>query len=327
MPSHIEPLMIRKKTKSPLRLWPCLLFLLVATLQSCIFEDMDSCVRYDITLKVVNADGFQLPKETVDSVNLFLFDKNGYARMVSADRNNKFTLGYSKNEVLTLVAWGNLKNDSLLLPQLSKGQKPEDVLITLNQLEDYALNPSDLFYARYTIQVENEAVNVNGANSNLQGAQAVPTNLRSAVSIDTIAICMKRIVASLTVTGQHMEKRYGTDTTGYHFVVSSPNDALNFMGQLVGDTARYAPVSTINAAGQLVTQAIRVLPTPDDGAVTVALYKGNSLLFSTCKDCKEKPLRAIADKRLEILIDFASSQVGVSVHVVPWGEVQQNTEL
>lgn len=300
--------------------------LLLGTLQSCIFEDMEPCVQYDLTLKIVGSNGLQLPSETVDSISLFLFDTNGYVRMVSAGRSNDFTIGYPKEEALTLIAWGNLKKDSLLVPLLSRGQQPEEVMVTLRQLEAFSMNPTDLFYARYTVTLGQEEVLVDRAAP--LSDESETRALRAAKArVDTLPLSLERIVASLTITGQYMDRRFGTDTAGYHFVVYSPRDALNFMGTLAGDTARYAPATTMNTAGQLITPAIRVLPTPVDGALTVALFRGDSLLYTTSLDSRGEPLRAVAGKQLDILLDFRYSYVKVSVDVVPWGEVRQNTEL
>jgi len=302
------------------------IIVLLGAFQSCIFEDMEPCVQYDLTLKIVDSNGLQLPSETVDSIHLFLFDKKGYVRMVSTGRSNDFTIGYLKEEALTLIAWGNLKKDSLLVPELSRGQLPEEVIITLRQLEAFAVNPTDLFYARYTVTLGQDEALIGKATSLTHGVET--SDLRAAkASVDTLTLSLERIVASLTITGQYMDRRFGTDTAGYHFVVYSPRDALSFMGTLAGDTARYAPATTMNTAGQLVTPAIRVLPTPVDGALTVALFRGDSLLYTTSLDSRGKPLRAVAGKQLDILLDFRYSYVKVSVDVVPWGEVRQDTEL
>jgi|WetSurMetagenome_2_1015567.scaffolds.fasta_scaffold35882_3 hypothetical protein len=281
-------------------------------LGGCVLENMGDCTQYKLTVKIVGADGYELPSGTVDTVNVYLFDKTGFVRMVQTDKDNDFIFGYDKDDELTLVTWGNLKKDSLLVPTLTKGENPEEVLVQLRELEGYDLSSTDLFYARYTVH----------------GDSVVPALLRStSASSDTITLSLERMVASLSITGKYMSERFGTDTAGYRFVVRSAKNALNFLGVPAGDTASYVPGTSMNTDGQLVTPVIRVLPTLTDETLVVDLYRGSTLLYSTTTDSEGNALRAIAGKQLNVTLDFRYSFVRVTVTVTPWGEVVQDTEL
>jgi hypothetical protein len=297
----------------------CILSFLVCSLQSCVLEDMDHCTQYELTVRIVGTDGYELPSGTVDTVNMYLFNEDGFVRMVSTGRNSDFMFGYEKEETLTLVAWGNLKKDSLLVPTLVKGESLESALVALRKLEDYNLGATDLFYSRYT---------VHGDSAVAAASSSSAVSLRSSnASTDTLTLSLERMVASVSIMGKSMSERFGTDTTGYRFAVYSTKDALNFLGVPSGDMALYVPGTSMDALGQLVTSVIRVLPTPTDGMLTVALYRGNELLYSTCTDSDGNALQAVAGKQLNVVLDFRYSFVRVTVTVTPWGEVTQNTEL
>jgi hypothetical protein len=300
----------------------CLLFLLTCTLQSCIFEDMGSCAQYELTVKIVGTDGYELPSGTVDTVNVYLFDKTGFVRMVSTDKNNNFIFGYNKDEPLTIVTWGNMKRDSLLVPTLKQGETIDEALVELRKIEEYNLSSTDLFYARYSVHGDSVVSETASA-----GSSKVLALRSSAASTDTMTLTLQRMVASLSITGQYMSERFGTDTAGYHFVVRSTKDALNFLGTPAGDTASYTPATSMNEKGQLVTSVIRVLPTPDEGTLTIELYRGSNLLYSTTTDSNGDSLNAVAGKQLNVLLDFRYSFVRVTVTVTPYGEVTQDTNL
>jgi hypothetical protein len=306
-----------------------IVFMLLAVLQSCIFEDMEDCVQYDLTVKLLGSDGEELVSGTVDTVNIYLFDRNGFVRMIPIGRNSDFTFGCDKEDSLTLVAWGNLKQDSLIVPTLSKGETLEEALVSLRWLNGCNMSPTDLFYSRYTVlqhaqQISGSALRSNNGLDAGAGGVALRS---SSITVDTMTLSLERMAATLIVTGQYMDKLFGTVTTGYRFVVRNPRDAFNFLGNPVGDTAVYEPGTTLNAAGQIVTPVVRVLPTPTDGALIVELYRGDNLLYSTSTDSGGEPLRAVAGKQLNVLLDFRYSFIQVTVTVVPWGTVTQDTEL
>ena len=306
-------------------------------LGSCVLEDMDNCAQYKLTVKIVGTDGYELPSGTVDTVNVYLFDEAGFVRMVSTDKSGDLMFGYDKDQELTLVAWGNLKKDSLVVPTLTKGESPEEALVELRKLEDYDLSSTDLFYARYTVRGDSvveateataTAVAVVGEGTVTASSSSLAGLRSSGASSDTLTLSLERMVASLSITGKYMSERFGTDTASYHFVVRSTKDALNFLGSPAGDTASYVPGTSVDADEQLVTPVIRVLPTPTDETLIIDLYRGDSLLYSTTTDSDGNALQAIAGKQLNVVLIFSYSFVRVTVTVTPWGEeVVQDTEL
>jgi len=288
-------------------------------LQGCVLEDMSDCAQYELTVNVVSPDGDALPDNVLETVGLYLFNQEGFVRMLSMSQERKAVFGYVKNEPLTLVAWGNLKQDSLVIPSLSKGQSLESALVRLRKLNSFDLTSTDLFYSFHRIADSADVSNVN--------ISASSASTRSAIDERTLTLSLSRMVASMNIVGKNMDVRFGTDTVGYHFVVCSTNDAINFLAAPSGDTASYAPGTVMNTDGYLVTPVFRVLPTPSDGILTICLYRGDMLLYSTSTDSNEEALQAIAGKQLSITLDFRYSTVLVNVLVTPWDEGTQNTEF
>ena len=83
-----------------------LLFLLCCA--SCVREDMEDCVRYELHVRAVDTDGNDLTESGVlQKSDIYLFNEQGFVRMISSDGFSDFYFGEDKGERLTLVACGN----------------------------------------------------------------------------------------------------------------------------------------------------------------------------------------------------------------------------
>lgn len=97
-----------------------LLFLLCCA--SCVREDMEDCVRYELHVRAVDTDGNDLTESGVlQKSDIYLFNEQGFVRMISSDGFSDFYFGEDKGERLTLVAWGNLKEDTLITTEIAPG--------------------------------------------------------------------------------------------------------------------------------------------------------------------------------------------------------------
>ena len=91
-----------------------LLFILCCA--SCVREDMEGCARYELHVRAVDADGNDLTGSgALQKSDIYLFNEQGFVRMIPSDGFSDFYFGEDKGEHLTLVAWGNLKEDTLIL--------------------------------------------------------------------------------------------------------------------------------------------------------------------------------------------------------------------
>ena len=82
-----------------------LLFLLCCT--SCVREDMEGCTRYELHVRAVDADGNDLTESgALQKSDIYLFNEQGFVRMIPSDGFSNFYFGEDKGERLTLIAWG-----------------------------------------------------------------------------------------------------------------------------------------------------------------------------------------------------------------------------
>lgn len=99
-------------------IFPLLLILLCCV--SCVREDMEGCVRYELHVRAVDADGNDLTGNGVlQKSDIYLFNEQGFVRMIPSEGFSDFSFGEDKDERFTLVAWGNLKEDTLITTEIA----------------------------------------------------------------------------------------------------------------------------------------------------------------------------------------------------------------
>ena len=126
--------------------YACLAFLHV----SCVREDTGDCMQYEIHVRVVDAAGNDLTQSGVlEKSEVYLFGENGFVRMVPAGVSSDYLFGNHKEARLTLVAWGNIKEDTLITAKIKPGTLLEEARLKLKQhAEGSHLPVTDLFYCR-----------------------------------------------------------------------------------------------------------------------------------------------------------------------------------
>ena len=88
---------------------------------SCVREDTGDCMQYEIHVRVVDAAGNDLTQSGVlEKSEVYLFGENGFVRMVPAGVSSDYLFGNHKEARLTLVAWGNIKEDTLIPPKSNR---------------------------------------------------------------------------------------------------------------------------------------------------------------------------------------------------------------
>lgn len=126
-----------------------LLFILLCCV-SCVREDMEGCVRYELHVRAVDADGNDLTGNGVlQKSDIYLFNEQGFVRMIPSEGFSEFSFGEDRGERLTLVAWGNLKEDTLITTEIAPGTSLKDAKLQLRQYTHGTHIPiTDLFYCR-----------------------------------------------------------------------------------------------------------------------------------------------------------------------------------
>ena len=277
-------------------------------LYGCISEQTDACVQYELTVRAVTPSGEDVTSSgVINSMDLYLFDENGFVRVVPKGSSSDFLFGIEKSKTVTLVAWGNLKSDSLKLPSPAVGTSLEEAKVELLELATgYNLPVTDLFYARRVLTGEI-------ATRGMQN--------------DTVKLVMERLSAALAVKIGHAREYFGSDEP-LHLVVRGIGTALSFLGEPLGQEAGYAPAMTaISGKDEWVAPLFRVFPTQDDGRIFVDLYRKGEKLFTITTDDEGNLLRATPGKETYISVDFRYARMLVSVSVLPWGSTGQQTEM
>ncbi|MBP1614029.1 MAG: Fimbrillin-A associated anchor protein Mfa1 and Mfa2 [Bacteroidetes bacterium] len=285
------------------------LVLLSLFMQSCVREQMDDCVQYELTVSAVDTEGEDITSSgAITSIDLYLFDENGFLRIIpQGSSSSNFLLGTEKDKALTLVAWGNLKSDSLILPELSVGTSLEDAKIELLQTAaGYDLPVTDLFYSRREI-----------SSSTTRGVQS-----------DTIQLVMERLAAALSVRVSHAAEHFGSAQSNLHIVVRGTGTSLNFLGEPSNDEAGYAPaMEQVTGEDEWVTPLFRVFPTGESDQIYIDLYQGDTFLFTISTDDGGSTLRALPGTETYVTVDFRYSRLHISVSVEPWESTDEDVEL
>lgn len=289
---------------------PVLVLLLVFSpfLQGCVREQMDSCMQYELTVEAVDPQGVDITSSgAVTSIDLYLFDESGFVRIIPRGSSSDFLFGEEKKRTLTLVAWGNLKGDSLKLPQLSVGTSLQEAKIELLQSANgYNLPVTDLFYTR----------------RELSG-----TSTRSLQS-DTVKLVMERLAAGLSIRVNHAAEYFGTPDIDLHIVVRGTGSSLNFLGEPSDDEAGYAPsIQVVDGEDEWYAPLFRVFPTHNDQHIYIDLYRGSTLLFTITTDDAGNILHALPGMETYITVDFRYARLHVTVSVEPWGTNGQNVQF
>ena len=283
--------------------YACLAFLHV----SCVREDTGDCMQYEIHVRVVDAAGNDLTQSGVlEKSEVYLFGENGFVRMVPAGVSSDYLFGNHKEARLTLVAWGNIKEDTLITAKIKPGTLLEEARLKLKQhAEGSHLPVTDLFYCRKELN--------NTATRSIQE--------------EKITLVMKRMAAGLSIRTRYLAERYPYQGETYTFIVRGTGSEVDFMGKVTGENAGYKPPTFTDEQGDAYAPPFRIFPTQKEECIEVEIYRGQEKLCTITQDNELHLLRAEAGKKTDIEIDFRKTEIRVFVKVLPWGEVEQETEM
>lgn len=276
-------------------------FLLLCTLPAlwgCSHDKDEDVVEYNLSVSAVDPQGNDVTASgVISTIDLFLFDESGFVRVLPRGSSTGFLFNVSKNSKYTLVAWANLKGDSLKLPQLIVGTPLESARIDLLQsASGYDLPVTDLFYSRMDISA---------------------TSTKSVQS--TLKLVMERLVAGLSVDVTHATEHYGITDGNIYIVVRGTSRSINFLGEPSADEASFAPeMKRVGDKDEWLAPLFRVFPAGVDKQIYIDLYHGNTLLLTVTRDDVGNPLRAVSGKETHITIDFRDAWLHVFMNIVPW---------
>lgn len=292
--------------------WPllavCSVLLLFAACS--VREQVGDCLQYALTVKAVDAEGNDLTgSNAVTSVDIYLFDESGFVRRVPAGTSSDFMFGYDKTSTVTLVAWGNLKADSLELSDIVVGTPIQQARLSLRYMDNGNNLPiTDLFYSRQVMET--------GGNAATRGMVE-----------ENITLVLERRAAGMSVRTRYFAERFGNTGEPCRFVVRGTGSALNFLGQTIGEDAGYEPAAVTDGHGDTFAAPFRIFPTDSRQRIEIDILRGKEKLFTIVEDMKGQPLTALPGQQLDVDIDFRYARIKVTVTIVPWGEVKQDVEM
>ena len=274
---------------------------------SCVREDMEKCVQYALTVRVVDTDGNDLTGSGVlQNTNVYLFDESGFVRMVSTGTSADFIFGTNKSATLTLVAWGNVKTDTLQATPITQDTPIGDARLQLRHRAGGGNLPvTDLFYCRKTVTF-----------AQTRGMQE-----------STITLVMSRQVAGLSIRTRYFSVRYPYIGQAYHFIVRGTGNEMDFTGKVMGSEAAYEPPSITDNNGDMYAPLFRIFPTEEGQYIEIDIYRGDEKLYTVTEDNNFNRIYAPAGKQLNVDIDFRYTEVKVGTTITPWVEVTQNAEM
>lgn len=274
---------------------------------SCVREDTDVCMQYGLNVRAVDAEGNDLTRSgALQKADVYLFGEKGFVRMVPAGTSSDFLFGHDRSERLTLVAWGNIKEDTLITTEITRGTSIVEARLKLKEhAEGNHLPLTDLFYCRKELN-----------NAATRGMQE-----------ETLTLVMERMAAGLSIRTRYLAERYPYDGKPYTFIVRGTGTEVDFMGKIEGEGAGYRPLSVTDEKGDVYAPPFRIFPTAAGECIEIDIYREQERICTVSQDNDFKPLCAPAGKQTNIDIDFRYAEIRAFVNVLPWGEVNQDAEM
>lgn len=276
----------------------CLIMCIAAT-GCCIREDRSDC---RVTVRVEAAVPDDEP--AIVDVVIYIFGSRGefLERRVS-ELGRVESLVFPNAGRLTIVSWCNTLDGSVDVAPLSAGSTIGDGVLSLLRMPANAnipgtfyLPPGDLFFGSVT------------ANNNQQ--------------TENVILPVSRQVASMTIRVRSLTQFTGIFDSGYSLVVGTTKNKVDFTGRFFGDNVSYLPASAFDTQQDLVAPIFNLFPSSEEEPFTVKIYHNADLIYEAAVNNNGAPLRAVVNQTLNVLIDFTTSDINVSVDMTGWGVVR-----
>ena len=274
---------------------------------SCVRENTEDCISYSLKVRAVDVQGNDLTdSKTLQKVDVYLFDESGFVRMVPTGSSSDYLFGETNDKKLTLVAWGNLKEDTLITTTIAPGTSLEAAKVQLKQQTAGAHIPvTDLFYSRKELN---------------------RPQTRS-IEEQSVVLTMERMVAGICIRTRHLSDRFVYDGNPFILVVKGTGTEVDFTGKISGGDADYRPYSIMDNNGDLYVPTFHIFPIEEDNHFIIQLYRSDELLCTLAEDNDFQPFEATAGKQTNIDLDFRYPEVKIIITIAPWGETNQDVEM
>ena len=87
------------------------------------------------------------------------------------------------------------------------------------------------------------------------------------------------------------------------------------------------PASYTDKQGDVYTLPFRIFPTAQEEYIEIDIYREHEIIYTITQDNNFKKLHAPAGKQTDINIDFHYTPPLITMDVLPWANIHQDTEL
>jgi len=270
-------------------------------------EDTGDCIQYVLDMQAVDSNGNDLTATgALQKAEVYLFDEKGFIRKIPADISSDLIFGDDKNKRLTLVVWGNIKEDTLIAPDIPIGTPIEEARLQLKEdTEGSHLPITDIFYCKKEVN-----------NTTTRSGQG-----------EYLTLVMERMSASLSIRTKYLTKHCPYNGKPYTLIVRGTGTEVNFTGKIIGKSAGYKPASYTDKQGDVYTLPFRIFPTAQEEYIEIDIYREHEIIYTITQDNSFKKLHAPAGKQTDINIDFHYTPPLITMDVLPWENIHQDTEL
>lgn len=269
------------------------------------------CTPERRTTYVVEASLLSEDRQAVDDARIYLYNADSVLfGHQEASFTERFDLtAYQSVGGFKMVAWGNVRDEGQRLSPVEFGDSisAHSLLIDPSNSSfagiELAKVPADLFYgtldARFGSQYEDYSI---GTNRYILGY-----------------LQMRRVVAKYDITIRNSVRAFGDRGGHYSVLVKHPSKGLDFAAEpIAGQTATLNSHLYDVGRDEIFTYPIFALST-GESALTVELYSGTELLYSTTVDRAAESLNLKPRRWSHFLIDFAR-EIDVAISPPDWDE-------
>ncbi len=273
--------------------YPLLVLIAIALLclSSCINEDDSQCVQYAITPKVVDGNGKALPDTVAGRLHAYLFLNGKFDHIVTAESNGRFLLSFDGSKKASLVIVGS-GVDGTNVAQPYFGEDIDSVMVNTS-------SPESIYYGQfdYTSQVHD--------------------------SLKSVEVKLVNMHATLRVAVRELHEYYGDGN--FSVKLSGLHNALTYEGRIAGDSVVYNPKASFINNEVLLTDSVNTLPTANNEAVTIGIYKDGTKIWQSFDDSAGNPVKLNSGDNKVVTIDCGYRTFGFTVE--SWNEFLQSVDM
>ena len=146
------------------------------------------------------------------------------------------------------------------------------------------------------------------------------------VSEDLYSQAMQRhnIAHTFVMNEQYEEDQTADLNVNHIFKYTSIKEIFN---EIIGKSAGYKPASYTDKQGDVYTLPFRIFPTAQEEYIEIDIYREHEIIYTITQDNNFKKLHAPAGKQTDINIDFHYTPPLITMDVLPWANIHQDTEL